>query len=119
MGNEEPESPHPIRSLHEFLSDVEKELKKFRRMSILGAIAAAFILIVLGRFTLILFQFSPHIPRGAFLVDLIIIILALAFLFYSIYALLGQNAFLKRWGKRFKQLQTLEQKLLEEKAEKN
>jgi hypothetical protein len=122
LGNEKPESEYPIRSLHDFLLDVEKELKKFRRMSIIGAIASLFILIILGRFIHIRFLFTfpivrPGIIKGMLLFDLILIILALACLFYSIYALLGQNAFLKRWGERFKKLHTLEQRLLDEKKE--
>ena len=122
MGNEKPESEYPIRSLHDFLLDVEKELKKFRRMSIIGAIASLFILIILGRFIHIRFLLAspiirPGIIKGMLLFDLILIVLALTCLFYSIYALLGQNAFLKRWGERFKKLHTLEQKLLNEKKE--
>jgi len=120
LGNEEPESPHPIKALHDFLFDVEKELKKFRRMSIIGVMASVFMILVVGRFIFFLFYFSPRLPRGPiFYFDLILIILALAFLFYSIYTLFSQSAFFKKWGKRFQQIQTLEQTLLEEKEEKN
>jgi len=120
LSNREPEPQYPIRSLHDFLADVERELIKFRRMSILGAIASLIIIVTLGRFIFVLFHFSGRIPRmppiypgQMFPLDLILTILALACLLYSIYALLGQSAFLKRWDKRFKEIHTLEQKLLE------
>ena len=122
LGNKEPESQYPVKSLHEFLFDVERELKRFRRIAVLGVIAASFILLVLGRFIFFLFYFygipREGILRGGipfpFLSDLILVVLALGFLSYSLYALFGQSAFFKRWGKRFEQLHTLEQKLLEE-----
>ena len=116
------ETERPIRSMHDFLLDVEKELKKFRIFSILGAIASVFILLVLGRFIFVLLHVSGTIPRmppnypggPTLLFDLALTILALACLFYSLHALIGQNAFLRRWGERFEEVRALEQKLLEE-----
>jgi len=121
LGNQNKETEYPIRSLHDFLLDVEKELKKFRIFSILGAIASVFILLVLGRFIFVLLHITGNIPRmppkypgGPTLgLDLALNILALACLFYSLYTLMGQNAFLRRWGKRFEEVRALEQKLLE------
>jgi len=121
LGNQSKETEYPIRSLHDFLLDVEKELKKFRIFSILGAIASVFILLVLGRFIFVLLHITGNIPRMApkypggptLGLDLALNILALACLFYSLYTLMGQNAFLRRWGKRFEEVRALEQKLLE------
>jgi len=126
LRNQSKETEYPIRSLHDFLLDVEKELKKFRIFSILGAIASVFILLVLGRFVFVLLNITGNIPRmparypggPTLLLDLALTILALACLFYSLYTLIGQNAFLRRWGERFEEVRALEQKLLEGKDEK-
>jgi len=126
LRNQNQEAEHPVRSLHDFLLDVEKELKKFRIFSILGAIASVFILLVLGRFIFVLLHITGNIPRmpakypggPTLLFDLALNILALACLFYSLYTLMGQNSFLRRWGKRFEEVRALEQKLLEGKDEK-
>ena len=121
LGNQSQETEYPIRSLHDFLLDVENELKKFRSVSILGIIASIFILLDLGRFIFVLLHVSGRIPRmppnypggPTLLFDLALTILALACLLYSLYALVGQNAFLRRWGERFEEVRALEQKLLE------
>ena len=126
LRNQSKETEYPIRSLHDFLLDVEKELKKFRIFSILGAIGSVFILLVLGRFIFVLLNITGNIPRmpskypggPTLLLDLVLTILALACLFYSLYTLIGQNAFLRRWGERFEEVRALEQKLLEGKDEK-
>jgi Ni/Fe-hydrogenase subunit HybB-like protein len=120
LGEKEPESQYPMGSLHDFLYDVEKELKRFRRISIIGIVTSLFIIVALGRFVYIRFPppgpfIAPHFFMDMLLFDLVIVILALTCIFYSIYALVAQNAFLKRWGERFKRLQALEQKLIEEK----
>jgi len=126
LGNQNRETKYPIRSLHDFLLDVEKELRKFRIFSILGAIASVFVLLVLGRFIFVLLIITGNIPRmlpkypgGLTLgLDLALTIVALACLFYSLYTLMGQNAFLRRWGERFEEIRALEQKLLEGTDEK-
>jgi hypothetical protein len=126
LGSRNRETEYPIRSLHDFLLDVENELKKSRRVSALGAVASILILSVLGRFIFVLLNISGNIPNmppkypgGLMLLfDLVLIILASACLFYSFQALMGQNAFLRRWGERFEEVRALEHKLLEERDEK-
>jgi len=95
---------------------VEEELGRLRTVSTLGIISSLIILSALGRFTYFLFSFSRQIRRGIFLLDLVFILLAVACLFYSLYALMGQGSFFRRWGRRFEQLHTLENELLKEKG---
>ena len=126
LRNQNRKTEYPIRSLHDFLLDVENELKKFRSVSILGVIASMFILLDLGRFIFVLLHISGNIPRmppnypggPTLLFDLALTILALACLLYSLHALIGQNAFLRRWGEKFEEVRALEQKLLEGTDEK-
>lgn len=118
----EAESSYPIKSFHEFLLDVENELRKVRRVAIIGIVASLFILVIFVRFIYIRFLFfppiiRPRLTRGILLFDSILIIVALVCVFYSIYALVGQNTFFKKWEIRFSKLHVLEEKLLEEKEE--
>ena len=118
----ETEPSYPIKSFHEFLLDVENELQKFRRVALIGIAASLFILVIFIRFIYFRFLFfppilRPRLTRGILLFDSILIIIALACLFYSIYALAGQNTFFRKWEKRFNQLHTLEEKLLKEQEE--
>ncbi len=106
--------------MHDFLYDIEEELRKFRRVTIISVVALIFIILALSRFIFIRFRISPRFLSsrflfGGFFLDFIIILIAFACLFYSIYALIGQQAFLKRWGDRFKKLYAIEQELLDEK----
>ncbi len=118
----EAEPSYPIKSFHEFLFDVENELQKFRRVALIGIAGSLFILVIFIRFIYFRFLFFPPILRprltkGILLFDSILIIVALVCLVYSIYALAGQNNFLRKWEKRFTQLHALEEKLLKEQEE--
>ena len=124
MGKKEKEGApsYPIKSFHEFLLDVENELKKYRQVALIGIGACLFILVIFIRFIYIRFLFfppilRPRLTRGILLFDSILIIIALACLFYSIYVLVGQNTFFRKWENRFTQLHAIEEKLLKEQEE--
>ena len=116
MSDKEQSPQYPIRTLHDFLFDVQDELRRLRKVSILGIIASLTILFVLVRFTYFLANFNilGHITRRVLFFEFVFIILAIACIVYSLYTLISQHSFFKRWGNRFEQLNALEQMLLEE-----
>lgn len=107
---EKPEKPYPIRSLHDFLSELDKEWTKFRIGSLIGVIASG----------VLLFFFATRIPfpiRPRHFVDIIFIIVIIFFLIYSLYTFLVQYRFFSKWERRIGLLLHLEEKLISEKLE--
>jgi len=108
------ETEYPIRSVHNFLLDVERELDRLRTASLIGVFAIVLILISLVRFAARLIEFNrmfPH-PRMGITVDGALLVLATLSLLYSAYALYGQNKFFRKWGRRFELLEGVERRLL-------
>jgi len=111
---ERKETEYPIRSLHNFLLDVERELDRLRTASLIGVFAIILILISLVRFAARLIEFNrmfPH-PRIGIGVDGALLVLATLSLLYSAYALYGQNKFFRKWGRKFELLEGVERELL-------
>jgi len=46
MGEEKNEKPYPFRSLHDFLSELDREWGKFRNGSLFGLISSGFLFVV-------------------------------------------------------------------------
>jgi len=116
MTEKEPEKPYLVRSLHDFLSELDKEWVKFRTGSLIGMIASGVLLLV---FLNPRFLFLVRAPPRWTLVDLILLLFIAAFLIYSIYALFAQYQFFNRWERRIGLLLHLEEELLSKKLEKN
>jgi len=114
MSEEEPERPYLVRSLHDFLSELDKEWVKFRTGSLIGMIASGVLLLVFLNPRFLLLVRAP--PRWTF-VDLILLLFIAAFLIYSIYALFAQYQFFNRWERRVGLLLHLEEELLSKKLE--
>jgi len=112
MTKQEYEKTYPVKTVHEFLSEIDHEWGRFKR----GAIISAFISIML-----ILALVSASIialRRGLGDVgDTIFIGLLLAFLVYNVYLMIGQFRFFRKWEKRMTRLATLEEKLMPEISE--
>lgn len=109
MTEEKPERPYPIRSLHDFLSELNKEWDKFRLGSLIGMITSGVLLIFfISRLLLMAI-------RQRAVTDFIFLIIIVALLIYSIYALFAQYRFFKRWERRVGLLLHLEEELLGEK----
>lgn len=110
MTKKETEKAYPIRTLHEFLSELNREWRRFKR----GTLMSIFILVVL------LIAFVPNFLRmarlGLGVGEVVFAIFLAAFLIYSIRVMIMQYRFFRRWGHRMEQLSHLEEKLLEEDA---
>jgi len=108
---EKPEKLYPIRSLHDFLSELDREWSKFRTGSLVGMIASGALLVFF--ITRLLFVAI----RLRNFVDFIFMIVIAFFLVYSTYTLFVQYRFFSKWERRIGLLVHLEEKLISEKFE--
>jgi hypothetical protein len=106
MAEEKTEKLYPVKSLHEFLFELDKEWSKFRNGTLIGLISSSFLFIVV--LWLILTVRRLDLGLGAFL----FLIVAVVFLGYSIYAMYSQYRFFNKWERRIGLLLHLEEEIL-------
>ena len=107
------ESKYPIRSLHDFLYELNKEWDRFRTGSLIGVLVSGALLIFS------LFRVLSAVRNRAFF-DFIFMVLIIGALVYTISALYAQHQFFKKWERRIGMLLHMEEKILnEDKDEKN
>jgi len=102
---------YPVRSLHDFLLELDKEWTKFRNGTLIGLGSSVVLFLVALYFILR----GRHFGLG--IVGLILLILALIVLAYSIYAMVAQYRFLNKWERRIGLLVHMEEEMLSEKLE--
>ena len=112
MSEKRDENKYPLRSLHDFLSELDKEWDKFRTGSLIGVIVSS-ALLLFSIFSL-LAALRNRAPL-TFLFKIVII----ASLVYTVSALLAQHRFFKRWERRIGLLLHLEEKIISEELEKD
>src|SRR5208337_1406648 len=100
---------YPVRSLHDFLFELEKEWTKFRNGTLIGLASSAILFIVV---VWLIFR-THHFGLG--LVGFVLLILAAVVLGYSIYAMVAQYRFLNKWERRIGLLLHMEEEMLTEK----
>jgi hypothetical protein len=110
MSDEKSETLYPIRSLHDFLFELDKEWSKFRNGTIIGLISSGVLFLVVIFLILRIRAFGPFR-----LVDFILFVFALIFLAYSIYAMYSQYRFFNKWERRVGLLIHIEDELLAKK----
>lgn len=98
----------PIRTLHDFLLEIDEEWSRFRRGSLLTMI----ITILLFLLFIPRYFFMTLISRDRF--DTFIALAIIVVLFYSIYLAFRQYRFYQRWERRIGLLLHLEEQLLKE-----
>lgn len=104
---------YPLKSLHDFLTELDKEWDRFRTASLIGIITSGILLIF------VVLRFLPLLAmiRRAGLLrvinDLMFLVLVLAFIIYEISLLLRQYKFFKKWERRVGLLLHLEERLME------
>jgi hypothetical protein len=97
----------PLRSLHDFLFEIDNEWNKFRTGSLLSiGVSLILIFTTLPRFLNSLRQGGP--------VNRLFMIILMAILVYNAYLAYGQHKFYSTWEKRLGLLLHLEEKLLEQ-----
>ena len=113
MTEKEPEKTFPIKSLHEFLSELDKEWRRFKSGSLVSIFISCALL--LGSFL----RLFGHARTGLEVGDLIIFPFAMVFLLYIIWAMVAQYRFFKKWENRMRLLVRLEEELISGKLDEN
>jgi cobalamin biosynthesis protein CobD/CbiB len=108
MSNEEESHrAYPVKSLHDFLSELDKEWNKFRTGSLVGFIVSCVLLIFSGLSTLgALAERRP--------LEFTFMVIISIFLVYTVFALYAQHRFFRRWERRIGLLLHLEESLIQE-----
>ena len=115
MSEREDVESYPLRSLHDFLTELDEEWDRFRTASLIGIVTSGVlvIFIVLRFLALLRMMRGPPGLLGV-LDDLIFLILVSAFLVYEISLLLRQYKFFRKWERRMGLLLHLEERLMGE-----
>ena len=100
---------YPVKSLHDFLTELDKEYSKFRNGTLIGLASSA----VLFIFVVVLLLRVKRFGLGPF--DFVLLLIAGILLGYSIYAMYSQYRFLSKWERRIGLLRHMEDQLLQEK----
>jgi hypothetical protein len=102
---------YPVKSLHDFLFELDKEWSKFRNGALISLISSSIMFIIVVGVLIRVRRLSLG-PA-----DFILLVLAGVFLAYSIYAMYAQYRFFSRWERRVDLLLKTEQDLLTEKLD--
>ncbi|MGD6808001.1 MAG: hypothetical protein ACQCN4_13710 [Candidatus Bathyarchaeia archaeon] len=102
---------YPLRTIHEFIYQVERETNRFKRGAVISILISALMLVLLAVVSYEL------LPRGFTTSGLILELVLACFLVYSIYLMSFQYRFFKKWENRLNQLSALEAKLMPEETE--
>lgn len=106
MVEEKNEKLYPVKSLHDFLFELDKEWGKFRNGTLIGLISSGFLFIVVLWLILIIRRLD--LGLGVFL----FLVVAGVFLGYSTYAMYSQYRFFNKWERRIGLLLHLEEQIL-------
>ena len=109
MSEEKHEKTYPVRTLHDFLSELDREWSKFRTGSLVGMIASGVLLVFF------VLRFLLLALKRLDVMDTMFLVFVAIFLIYSIYALIGQYRFFNKWERRMGLLLHLEEELMSEK----
>lgn len=102
---------YPVKSLHDFLFELDREWTKFRNGTLIGLFSSGIL------FLLVVWLLLRIRHLGLGLVDFVLLIFAGAFLGYSIYAMYSQYRFFNRWERRVGLLLHMEEQMLTEKLD--
>jgi hypothetical protein len=103
---------YPLRSLHDFLYELDKEWDRFRTGSLIGVIVTFVLLLVA-----VILMFGAVVQGQIGGVILMVVIVAA--LVYTVSALFAQHKFFKKWERRIGILIHMEEQIINEKLEKD
>lgn len=109
MSEEKHDKTYPVRTLHDFLSELDREWSKFRTGSLVSMIASGVLLVFF------VLRFLLLALKRLDVMDTMFLVFVAIFLIYSIYALIGQYRFFNKWERRMGLLLHLEEELMSEK----
>ena len=113
MKEDEERETYPLRTLHDFLLDREREWDRFRTGSLVGIVLSGLLLFFIVRMIDLRLLFRPRM-----FLDTLFLLFIIFLLVYSIYMFYEQHKFFRRWEKRVGLLIHLEEKLMEEAIER-
>jgi hypothetical protein len=111
MAEEKNEKAYPVKSLHDFLFELDMEWSKFRNGTLMGLVSSGFLFVVV--IWLIIIARRSDLGVAVFL----FLAAASVFLAYSIYAMYSQYRFFNKWERRVGLLLHLEEEILAEKLD--
>jgi hypothetical protein len=107
MSEKEKQPVYPVKTTHEFFSEINKEWGRFKR----GAALSIFIcsILLLGFVSAFLRITAIHRFEAG---GLFLLLPIVGFLVYTIYLMVSQYRFFRRWEKRMEHVYSYEEKLL-------
>lgn len=111
MTEEKNEKIYPVKSLHDFLFELDKEWSKFRNGTLIGLTSSGIL------FAIVLWLILRTRVLGLGLLEFLFLLFAGVFLGYSIYAMFAQYRFFNKWERRIGLLLHLEEQILAGKLE--
>jgi hypothetical protein len=111
MSKENNDKVYPVKSLHEFLYELDREWSKFRNGTLISLISSSILFLIV----LWVILRTRHFGLGP--VDFLLLLFVGVFLGYSIYAMYSQYRFFNRWERRIGLLLHIEEELLSEKLD--
>ncbi len=108
MTQEETDKPRPIKTIHEFISEINREWGRLKRGAVISIIISSILLVAFG------FLFAATLQRGFVASGIILLLLLAGLLVYCIYLMVLQLRFFRKWENRMTKLFTLEERLLQE-----
>ena len=113
MTENETEKAYPVKTIHEFLSEINREWGRFKRGAIISISISSLLLVA---FVLV---FIRTAKTGFEVSDIILELLLAGFLIYSIYLMNNQYRFFRKWEGRMTRVFTFEEKLLSDEPKEN
>ncbi len=107
MSEEQKEKVYPVKSLHDFLFELDEEWSKFRNGSLVALISSG-IMFALVLWLLLVFR---RLARPTFF-EFFFLLAAAVLLAYSIYAMYSQYRFFNKWERRIGLLLHMEEELI-------
>lgn len=111
MAEEKKEKIYPVKSLHDFLFELDKEWSRFRNGTLISLVSSGILFLIVVAIILR----TRHLGLG--ILDFVLLIVAGVFLGYSIYAMYRQYRFFNKWERRIGLLLHLEEQMLAEKLD--
>lgn len=107
---------YPVATFHAFLDDVLREFGRYQLQAKLSLVGSAFLLFFMARFAFLLYETAPFrsLMRVPFIIDAVLLVVALTMVLLSLDVWRQQQRFISRWGERFQKLQVIENQLLPE-----
>jgi membrane protein CcdC involved in cytochrome C biogenesis len=105
---------YPVKTTHEFFSEISNEWGHFKRGAIMSLIVCSLLLVGF------VFAFLRATKIHSFEFSGLFLVLPIAgFLVYTIYLMISQYRFFRRWEKRMKHIYSYEEKLLADDGKSN